>query len=305
MNMKPAYYESDIPVFDSTSFFRPDENVYIHISTDCPDFVGALHKHEFIELVYVISGQATHVIDHIDYKVAKGNLVIINYDATHAFYADKECKDEFVSYDLMFTPDFLDASLIRSKNFNELGSSFLFYSLFPEQQEIGPDLHLTGSSYSIFGDLFNKIYLEYIGQQKGYTDIIRAYVVELIINIFRRMDNNNSDSVRRRQAQIVETALGYLRENFNTHITLDDLAARIFLSKDYFSRLFRDVTGKPVNTLLQQIRIEEACKLLVTTDRTITDITADCGFSDIKFFYQSFHKITGMTPGDYRKRKIN
>ena len=301
MKMKPAYYEQNIPVFTGESFFRSDEAVYIQLSTDCPEFVGAYHKHEFIELVYVLSGKATHMTNNIQYEVTKGNLVIINYDATHVFYEDKKFGERFVTYDLMFTPSFLDASLIRSTNFNALASSFLFYSLFPEQQKIGPDLHVTGSSYNLFGDLFDKIYREYTGLQKGYVEIIRAYIVELIICIFRQLDSVGHQPGRKKQEEIVNRALNYLYEHYDRHVTLDDLAAQIFLSKDYFGRLFREITGKPVSTLLQQIRIDEACKMLLATDRTITDIANECGYQDIKFFYVTFRKQTGMTPGEYRR----
>ena len=302
MKMKPAYYEKDIPVFTGESFFRADEAVYIHLSSDFPEFVGAVHKHEFIELVYVLSGKATHMTNSIQYEVKKGDLVIINYAATHVFYADKSFGEPFVTYDLMFTPRFLDASLIRSNSFYEIASSFLFYAMFPEQQEIGPDLHLTGSNYNVFGDLFDKIYREYISMQKGYVSIIRAYIVELIICIFRQLDSSGEHQAgRKKQEEIVNQALKYLYDHYHTHITLDDLAARIFLSKDYFGRLFREITGKPVSTLLQQIRINEACKLLITTDQNITDIANECGYQDIKFFYTTFRKQTGMTPGEYRR----
>ncbi|NLE31368.1 AraC family transcriptional regulator [Candidatus Dojkabacteria bacterium] len=300
--MKPEYYENGVPVFTKDSFFRPGEHVYIHKSTDFSEFVGVVHKHEFIEFVYIMSGKANHVINNLEYTVMQGDLVIINYDATHVFYEDKSFGEPFVTYDLMFTPDYLDVGLIRGNNFNSLASSFLFYSLFPEKQSIGPDLHLSGTHFNIFGELFDKIYFEFIKKQKGYVEIMRAYVVELIIQIYRQIETSSSaSSSRHKHEEIVNRALKYLYDHYQTHVTLEDLAAQIFLSKDYFSRLFREITGKPVSMLLQQIRVEEACKMLISTDRTILDIASECGYQDIKFFYITFRKQTGMTPGEYRK----
>ena len=54
--------------------------------------------------------------------------------------------------------------------------------------------------------------------------------------------------------------------------------------------------------MLQKIRVDEACVLLASTDRKITDIALSCGFGDMKFFYGTFKKLTGMTPGEYRQR---
>ena len=303
MENRQVEFDGGVPVLTGEDLFRSGESVFIHVSNDYPDFVGVLHKHRFIEIIYVISGEATHVVGSRQTIASKGDLFIINYDTPHAFYGDKSAKEPFVNYDLLFTPDFFDASMIGTNNFEALGSSFLFYSLFPEKQQFGPDLQLSGSSYNIFGELFNKIYLEYNNREKGYIDIIRAYVVELVIKMFRRMDNLSSNTISHKQKQIVNTALAYLHDNFNTHVTLEDLASRIFLSKDYFGRLFKDVTGMPVSTFLQQIRIEEAGKLLATSDRKIADIAEYCGFNDIKSFYNAFKKANGLTPGEYRNKE--
>ena len=130
--------------------------------------------------------------------------------------------------------------------------------------------------------------------------MIRAYLVELIIKIFRKMSTVAHPEVLNRQTQIVDITLDYLRQNYQKHLSLDDLAAQVFLSKDYIARLFRETTGMPISALLQQIRIDEACKQLTGTDIRIEDIAADCGFNDIQYFYRIFKKVTGMTPRQYR-----
>ncbi len=299
MNRPQRYDENGVPIFTAEDTFRKGESVYIHLSTDFPEFVGILHKHEFIEIVYVISGSAVHETAGGSYTVSRGDVVIVNYDTPHAFH-EVPSDETFTAYDLMFTPDFLDTSLIRAGDFNEMCSSFLFYSLFPEEESIGPDVHLAGSSYGIFGELFNKIYLEYTGRQKGYCELVRAYIIELIIKLFRKLESSARGKIPLRQKEAVTAALTYLRESYHTHITLDELATHIFLSKDYLNRIFREATGLPVNAFLQKLRVEEACRLLSTTDRTVVDIATACGFSDSKSFYSTFKRIMHTTPGEYR-----
>ncbi len=299
MKSPDRFDECGVPIFSAENTFRPGEKVYIHLSTDFPEFVGILHKHEFIEIVYVISGSAVHETAGGSYTVSRGDVVVVNYDTPHAFH-EVPSDESFKAYDLMFTPDFLDASLISAGDFNEMCSSFLFYSLFPNQETMGPDLHLAGSSYGIFGELFNKIYLEYTGRQKGYCELVRAYIIELIIKLFRKLETSVSGKISARQKEAVEAALTYLRESFHTHISLDELATHIFLSKDYLNRIFREATGLPVNAFLQKLRVEEACRLLASTDRTVLDIANACGFSDSKSFYSVFKRITQKTPGEYR-----
>ena len=299
MKRPDRYDENGVPIFTAENTFRPGESVYIHLSTDFPEFVGILHKHEFIEIVYVISGSAVHETAGGSYTVSRGDVIVINYDTPHAFH-EVPSDETFTAYDLMFTPDFLETSLIRAGDFNEMCSSFLFYSLFPEQEAIGPDVHLAGSSYGIFGELFNKIYLEYTGRQKGHCELVRAYIIELIIKLFRKLESSAQGKISPRQKDAVKAAVAYLRESFHTHITLDELATHIFLSKDYLNRIFRETTGLPVNAFLQKLRIEEACRLLTTTDRTVVDIATACGFGDSKSFYAIFKRIMHTTPGEYR-----
>ena len=78
------------------------------------------------------------------------------------------------------------------------------------------------------------------------------------------------------------------------------MAMRSFVSKNYFSKLFKETTGINFSDFVQKLRIDGACNLLKTTDMNVTDIAYEVGFNDIKFFYEVFKKITSKTPGQYR-----
>lgn len=289
----------NVPTITEQDIFRPGEDMYVQLSTQYPDFIGVIHKHTFIEIVYILSGSATHIIGERSVPASKGDLFIINYDTPHTFIRDEDSDEPLIAYDLLFSPSFFDSSLLSGVFFDSISSSFLFYSLFPEQQKAS-DVHISGSSYSVFGELFNKIYLEFTNRERGYLNIIRAYSTELIVKMFRKMDSTQSKDVKTHQAQIVDTTLAYLRKNYHKHISLDDLAAQVFLSKDYFARLFRETTGMPTSAFLQKIRVEEACNLLTSTNLAIKDIALQCGFHDIKYFYSIFKRLTGITPRQYR-----
>ena len=298
---KPQIYdENGIPVFTAENAFGKGGKVHIHLTTEYPDFVGKPHKHEFIEIVYIISGSATHKCAGSEYKVGMGDVVVINSNTPHAFCEEKS-NDKFLAYDLMFTPDFLDPSMLSTAGFDELCASFLFYSLFPESARNEADLHLSGANYGMFGELFNKIYIEYRAKEKGYTEIVRAYTVELLIKLFRQIDKSSVNRLSSRQKETVNRAVNYLRESFQSHVTLEELAMQVFLSKDYLNKIFRKATGLPVNAFLQKLRVEQAAKMLLTTDLTVDAIAFECGYGDVKAFYTAFKKIMNTTPGSYRK----
>ncbi|HHW00834.1 MAG TPA: AraC family transcriptional regulator [Clostridiaceae bacterium] len=291
----------DYPVLKGNTLFRKGELVYVNRSDELREYCDIVHKHDFIEIAYVIEGSGFHIVGDKEYKTSIGDLFIINYDIPHGFFPESRNKPAPIVYNCVFMPEFLDTSLFASYNFQDITSSFLFNSLFPEDFKPSPDLKLTGTEFSEIGELFSKMYSEYKFMQKGYCDIIRAYLIELIIKVFRLLEIKNEKGPASKNAELISKAIEYMKQNLDSDIKLDDLALKSFMSKTYFSRLFKETTGINFSDYVQQLRIDKACNLLKTTDMKIIDIAVDSGFNDLKFFYKVFKKITGKTPGDFRK----
>ena len=291
---------ASVPFFKTDYFFKDNQRVHIHLSTDFPEYVGVMHKHEFIEVVYILSGSSTHFVGEKSYKVNSGDVVLINSGVPHRFCP---CEDggKFVAYDLMFTPDFIDSTAIEMSDFNSLKNSFLFYSLFPKDSNALPDLFVRNTKLTNYGEIFNRIYNEYGSREKGFTQIIRAYSIELIIKIFRDIERGGAAILSAENKKTVENALSFIRENYNSKISVGDIASQVFLSPDYFRKLFKRVTGISVINYIHKMRLDKACSLLKTTDLSIKDICYQTGYTDLQAFYKTFKKALGTTPQNYRK----
>lgn len=98
----------------------------------------------------------------------------------------------------------------------------------------------------------------------------------------------------------IKIALNYLDKNFNQNISLEKIAASVFLSPEVFSRMFTANMGINYSFFLMRKRISYAILLLQSTDRTVIDIAMECGYSSLANFYQCFKKITNHTPSYYR-----
>lgn len=290
--------KKDVLQIDKSMFFRPGQEVFIHISPQIAEYDSLMHKHQFIEMVYVISGKAMHTINDLKYPVSKGDLVIVDYSVPHSFTYMNDSDESFVTYDLLFTPSFFG---LNGNHFSTLSESNLFSS-FKNSQLFSSELKLINNlSHSEFYNIFNKIYAEYENTNFGYTDIIRAHLTELILKIFRNIEKRNSQAGKENQYKYVESAIDFIKTNYSSKINIESIVENMFLSKDYFRQLFKDVTGKSITSYIQNIRIEQACMMLVSTEISVSDISVKCGYNDTKFFYQTFKKIKGVTPGDYRK----
>lgn len=101
-----------------------------------------------------------------------------------------------------------------------------------------------------------------------------------------------------------QMVVDYIRENYNSDITLKDLAENVFfLNSSYLSHLLRSKTGKNYLTYLTEVRMEKAAELLGHSALTVTEVAGMCGYNDISKFIQVFKKYYGKTPGKYRGKE--
>jgi AraC-like DNA-binding protein len=98
----------------------------------------------------------------------------------------------------------------------------------------------------------------------------------------------------------VERAIAVMWERFNEPISLADLADAAILSRFYFSRVFRSITGTSPGRFLSAIRVHEAKSLLLDTAMSVTDISYQVGYNSPGTFTSRFSRSVGLTPTQYR-----
>lgn len=294
---------NDRPVqFRGQKYFKPGESFSIVRFNEHTFGNHIYHSHDYVEICYVSEGIGFHVLDNEVHPVARGDLFIINYDVSHTFYRENEEKP-LITYNILFKPEFIDFRLIDFNDFNSLSLSYLFANIM-DKPMIQPDIRLNYEERLHFESLIENMYAEYTECRPGYSSLIRAYLIELIIAVMRCFDRNSSSKDTRRRAEVIDSAVHYLKVNFSKSLSLNDLAAHSFLSKNYFCKVFKETTGMTVTEYTQKLRIEEACRRLKSAGVKMADIASDVGFSDYKTFYTSFTRTVGMSPSKYRNRYL-
>ncbi len=99
----------------------------------------------------------------------------------------------------------------------------------------------------------------------------------------------------------VDEALKYIESAYCDPITVQDIADRLNINRSYLSRLFKSMTGIPIQDYLLDYRIRQACILLKNTDFSIRTIAHSVSYVDALYFSRLFHQKKGMTPSEYRK----
>jgi AraC-like DNA-binding protein len=108
--------------------------------------------------------------------------------------------------------------------------------------------------------------------------------------------------LKKQDIRYIRQAKTILTENFDKHITIPQLAKRTGINEAKLKEGFRELYGHSIHVYLQQLRLEKAKHLLMTTEMAITDITYHIGYSHVTHFSTLFKKILGITPTEWRKK---
>ena len=104
----------------------------------------------------------------------------------------------------------------------------------------------------------------------------------------------------RRMAQIRENIERYIREHYNTEISMQSVAKAMNYSDAYFCKLFKQCFKVNFSAWLNEYRIDRAREMLQNTRLSVREVSTACGYSDANYFARVFKRITGKTPSEYR-----
>ena len=105
--------------------------------------------------------------------------------------------------------------------------------------------------------------------------------------------------------QKLKQMMVYINTHYAEKITVPMLAAAAYCSERECYRAFQSCLHTSPTDYIRTVRLQSACKLLLETDRTVTDIAQSCGFGTSSYFGMQLHAETGRTPTEYRKKWQN
>ncbi len=247
------------------------------------DEVG-LHYHQNIELFYVMSGELVVDIDDKSYHIKKGDIILINANKEHLV-----------------------------KGINLLGARFeIDFHLLAEHMGSMRLLFWCNSvvdknaAYAELRSLLDQIlkrYFEQDDQAALYLNALYFQALYVLTSNFlvkasdaRLNIGDSNDRIRVMEIQ------NYVQANYQSKISLNDLAKRLYLSNAYLSKYIKRQTGMTFMEYLNNVRFFHAIDELLYSDKNITDIALDSGFPSSAAFGKAFRKVYGEAPSEYRKK---
>lgn len=256
----------------------------------------SMHDHAFLELTYIQNGTVEHTLDGQTTVLHPGDYFIVDYGSRHAYRALDQ--GGYDNLDCLFLPELLDPILKGTKSLRTLLEHYLLH--FNMQALVQNPAHMVFHDDSgQIRKLLELMQREAERREAGYTELVRCYLIEILIHTMRRLDDVQAAAVGQ---DISAFLTAYVAEHYMEPLTLQELATRLNYSLPYVSKRFKEDTGISFVHYLQNYRVMQGCRLLSSSRRTLAEITEMVGYRDVKFFSALVKRMTGLSPADFRRQ---
>lgn len=271
------------PVLEQTDDFT------INFKQDIPVYNSELNNwHDSCELSFYVKAQLCIFLKDRQYDIKDGDLFFIGENEIHRIIYNKQ--NAYDRYILNFKHRYIRDVLCA------LDVPFLLDELY---MLVIRRANLAYIQRDQIEGILRELVLLYKNKN---TAAIKLSLIKLLMICKQHLmsvQNNKEENIRN---TVIRKIIYHIDKFYMFPLKLEDIEKDYFISKFHFIRLFSKLTGMTPVNYLQQRRVIEACNLLRTTNRGITDICLDCGFNNIQHFHRVFKKVSGTTPGRYRAR---
>ena len=266
----------------SGSAYYHFEESFFHYNCSKSTNMPKAHFHETYEMYYLIEGKRRYVIEDKIYDIYPGDMILIPEMVSHKVWNSPDTQADEYHARFLLTP--------KKEDIPEI-----FLPCFDT-----PFYHLTQTERKVILNCFEDL------QRNQKKDEYTAYYNHAnLIKILHTLAKNKATTKLNShftQTDIrMQEAATYIKNHCDQALTLEKVASRYGFTKEYFSTIFKEITGFGVNEYLNQMRIAKSINLLTTTTLSIMEISNQCGFNDSNYFSAVFKKITGMPPQKFRK----
>lgn len=292
---KSIYTEAKDFTVDSRKLLKRGKLIDIRPSARFVHFPK--HRHNYIEIIYMCSGQTTHIINSASTVVLQqGDLLFLNQ---HTFHEILPASLNDIAINFIVLPEFFDVAFQMIEKDNVIGR-FLVSTLCQEESE-GQYLYFNAASIVPVQNLLENMIWSIMNHQDNNNRMNQYTMGLLFMQLLNRADLIDSGNIDQYENRLVFTTLKYIEDHYRSG-TLSDLAAQLNQSVYKLSRLIQSATGDNFKDLLQQKRLNKAVQLLTETNLAVSDIINAVGYDNTSYFYRIFRQNYGVSPKEYRQR---
>ncbi len=242
------------------------------------------HYHNYYELYFLESGERYHMLQDDRYVMHPGELILFSPYILHRSYGDENIP--FLRLVLYFHRDEIECQQLK----DALDSGNGMYR---------PDSRM----WHILRQFLETLLYD----QDNSSELAKAYrhtvLNMLLFSIVFQVQRQNP--ARREDSYRISQIISYIHSHYQDDICLEALAQRFYISPYYLCREFKRHTSSTIIQYVNITRVMNAQRKFMETDKNITEICNESGFSNLTHFNRVFKSVTGMTPSGYRKTHQN
>lgn len=250
------------------------------------------HTHDYVEVVYMCTGETTHIVNGNTIRLRSGELLFMNQSATHEILTAGE---QDLAVNFIVLPEFFSSVLPLLDAEQTPLLQFLVDCLCGQNRGAG-FLHFQISRIVPIQNLLeNLLYalLEKTGSKRKVCQTTMALLFLQLMDYTETLNTPNQEQV------MILQVLSYIETHYCAG-SLTELAKLLHYDVHSLSREIKQRTGKNYTQLVQEKRLAQAAFLLRTTDRNVNDIANAVGYENVGYFHRIFNQSYGISPRRYR-----
>jgi AraC-like DNA-binding protein len=276
----------------------PDTSFLVRYA-EVPHTYDKFHYHEEFEILYNIENEGTRFVGDSIRNFKNGDLVMVGPHIPHYWLSDdryykgnEKLKARVVV--IQFLEDFL------GEGFIDLPEMRIIRSLF-DKARFG--ICFQGNDAKKIGKKIFQVY-----EEEGWKRLLLFIEALCLMGESKEFELLSSPSYIKASQNVTEDSINrifnYLILNHQKEFKLDEVASHFNMNPSAFCRYFKKSTSRTLSHVLNEIRIGFACKKMINTDKSISEICYDCGYMNVPYFNRVFKRLKGVTPNEYRQKHL-
>lgn len=255
------------------------------------------HRHDYLEFSYVIEGSGNEIINGVTHPMRPGTFTMVMPYQYHEIHPDPGQRLSLYNCNFgihLYAP----------------GEPMPGIDWQSTEAELPPFVQMSGDGHERMRRILQELMQEYTGSEAWKHALIKAKLMELLVQFDRTRRGTASGeagsphtSDRTASRGSIWRVIQHIHAHYQEDLTLSGLAERFGFSIPYLSELFKKTIGQNFVTFVHEVRIRQACGLLVSTEMNVSDIALETGYGSYNTFARIFRETKGMTPVAYRKLK--
>jgi len=285
--MKPIYYRM---------YSKSAENSFLVRYAEVPHTFNKFHFHKEYEILYNIENNGTRFVGDSIRRFGNGDIVLVGPHIPHYWHSD----DRYFEGIEELTAKVVLVQFVREF----LGDQF--FSL-PELHKINNLLDNAAFGVRIKGRDAAKIgeKIIQISEAEGWKRLLLMIEMLCMMSEAKEFELLSSkaytEASKYANQEKMSDLFNFMITNHNRDIKLEEVADRANMNTSAFCRYFKKSTSKTFSLAINEIRIGFACKHIINTNKSISEIAFECGYNNISYFNRVFKTIKHVTPQRYRE----